>query len=76
MTNEPSLSAQLRAIERFLELQHFPADRDELLERGIEHQATPAVLQLLCALPPHQSWPGSPAVLGELGLPARAPSPV
>lgn len=54
----------------------FPADREDLLERGIGRHAPPAVLQVILALPTGRSWPHPEAVLHELGLaPPRLTKP-
>lgn len=54
----------------------FPADREDLLERGIGRHAPPAVLQVILALPSGRSWAHPEAVLHELGLaPPRLTKP-
>lgn len=76
--SEPAdLSARTDDLLTYLGSEHlFPADREDLLERGISHHAPPAVLQLILALPSGRSWPHPEAVLHDLGLaPPRLTKP-
>ncbi|HET7303756.1 MAG TPA: DUF2795 domain-containing protein [Segeticoccus sp.] len=71
-----STPARADVLRPYLGSEHvFPADREDLLERGISRHAPPAVLEAILALPPGRSWSHPDAVLHELGLVARHGKP-
>lgn len=73
----PTTPARADDLRPYLGSEHvFPADREDLLERGIGRHAPPAVLEAILALPTGRSWSHPDAVLHELGLaPARHSKP-